>query len=118
PSVPTVRQGREAVGRLGLVPRVRGAQGGYCLGASASDISIAQVIDALEEQPFGLTECTAAPGSCDFETGCTLRGNWHRINAAVRRTLEDVSVADMARPQPMPASRSDGLHTMVRRQPI
>jgi len=115
---PTVSKVLKLLGRHGLVRSVRGVQGGYALGRAASEISIAQVIDALEDQPFGLTECTAVPGSCDFETGCTLRENWQRINAIVRRTLEDVSVADMARPQPMPLSRADGAHAVVRRQPL
>lgn len=97
---PTVSKVLKLLGRDGLVRSVRGVQGGYTLSRPASEISIAQVLDALEEQPFGLTECTAVPGSCDFETECTLRSNWQRINAIVRRTLEDVSVADMARPQP------------------
>src|SRR5690606_41129065 len=56
--LPTVSKVLKLLGRHGLVRSVRGVQGGYALGRPASDISIAQVIDALEEQPFGLTECT------------------------------------------------------------
>lgn len=113
---PTVSKVLKLLGRHELVRSVRGAQGGYTLSRPAAQISIAQVIDALEEQPFGLTECTAVPGSCDFEAGCNLRDNWQRINAIVRRTLEDVSVADMARPQ-APTIMPSGSHAVVRRQP-
>ena len=60
-----------------------------------SQIAVAQVIDALEEQPFGLTECTALPGVCSVEAACRIRPYWQRINAIVRHTLESVSVADM-----------------------
>lgn len=97
---PTVSKVLKLLGRHGLVRSVRGVQGGYSLSRPASEISIAQVIDALDEQPFGLTECSAQPGSCDLEPGCTLRAGWQRISATVRQALEAVSVADMAQSQP------------------
>ena len=78
-----------------LVASTRGAHGGYRLGRAAEHIAVAQVIDALEEQPFGLTECTALPGVCSVEAACRIRPYWQRINAIVRHTLESVSVADM-----------------------
>jgi FeS assembly SUF system regulator len=78
-----------------LVASTRGAHGGYRLSRDAGQITIAQVIDALEDQPFGLTECTALPGVCTVEAACRIRPYWQRINAVVRRTLESVSVADM-----------------------
>jgi FeS assembly SUF system regulator len=98
---PTVSKILKLLGQHELVKSSRGARGGYTLGRPADQISIAQIIDALEEQPFGLTECTATPGACSVEAGCHIRTNWQRINAIVRRTLEDVSVADMVRPIPI-----------------
>ncbi|TEA70379.1 SUF system Fe-S cluster assembly regulator [Allopusillimonas ginsengisoli] len=97
---PTVSKILKLLGQQGLVRSSRGARGGYALGRPAEDISVADVVDALEEQPFGLTECTALPGACSVEAGCQIRSNWQRINAIVRRTLEDVSIADMVRPNP------------------
>lgn len=98
---PTVSKVLKSLGRHDLVKSSRGPQGGYTLGRPAKEISIAQVIDALEDQPFGLTECSATPGVCSFEADCQLRVNWQRINAMVRRTLEEVSIADMASPIPL-----------------
>ncbi len=98
---PTVSKILKLLGQRELVKGIRGARGGYTLGRPANLISIAQIIDALEEQPFGLTECTAMPGACTVEAGCHIRSNWQRINAIVRRTLEEVSVADMVRPTPI-----------------
>lgn len=96
----TVSKILKLLGAQQLVRSVRGARGGYVLGRPASQISIAQIVDALDDQPFGLTECTATPGLCSFESDCRIRSNWQRINAAVRRTLEEVSVADMIQPAP------------------
>jgi FeS assembly SUF system regulator len=85
-----------------LVASTRGARGGYRLSRTADLISVAQIIDALEDPPFGLTECTALPGVCTVEAGCRIRPFLQRIDAVVRRTLESVSVADMIRDD-MPA---------------
>lgn len=81
-----------------IVKSTRGARGGYALSKAPEAISIADIIDALDEQPFGLTECTATPGSCSVEADCNIRSNWQRINAIVRKTLEQVSIADMVTP--------------------
>lgn len=114
---PTVSKVLKLLGRHGLVRSVRGVRGGYAMTRPASEISIAEVVDALDDQPFGLTECTSLPGSCGFETGCTLRNNWQRINATVRRALEDVSVADMARPNPVSIQPMVSSRSTVLRQP-
>lgn len=98
---PTVSKVLKTLLRHSLVRSSRGSQGGYALTRSADQISVAQIIDALEEQPFGLTECTSTPGVCSYEAGCQIRMNWQRINAVVRRTLEEVSIADMVRPVPI-----------------
>jgi FeS assembly SUF system regulator len=101
-----------------LVASTRGAHGGYRLGRAAQDINIAQIIDALEEQPFGLTECTALPGVCTVEAACRIRPYWQRINAVVRHTLESVSVADMiAQDLPMPAAAQAGARPAVKNVP-
>jgi len=101
-----------------LVASTRGAHGGYRLGRAAVDINIAQIIDALEEQPFGLTECTALPGVCTVEAACRIRPYWQRINAVVRSTLESVSVADMiAQDLPMPVTPRAGVRRAVSNVP-
>lgn len=98
--LPTVSKVLKALGRRTLVTSMRGAHGGYQLARPASTITVADIIDALEEQPFGLTECSANSGSCELETGCRIRANWVNISTVVRRALEDVSLADMVEPAP------------------
>ncbi|MFA5520411.1 MAG: SUF system Fe-S cluster assembly regulator [Castellaniella sp.] len=95
----TVSKVLKTMAQNGLVTSTRGARGGYRLARPAQDINIAQIIDALDDQPFGLTECTATPGVCSVEADCHIRSNWERINSIVRHTLEAVSVADMISPE-------------------
>lgn len=94
----TVSKVLKSLGQHGLVLSTRGARGGYSLSRPAEEINIAQIIDALDEQPFGLTECTSTPGVCSVEADCHIRTNWERINTIVRRTLEEVTIADMVNP--------------------
>jgi len=95
---PVVSKILKLLSQHALLTSSRGARGGYALARPAQGINLAQVIDALEDQPFGLTECTAVPGTCRIESDCHMRMNWQRINHMVRRTLEGVSIADVQRP--------------------
>lgn len=81
----------------GLLRSVRGAKGGYRLARPAGDISLGEVIAALEG-PLGLTECSAHAGLCALERGCAIRDRWLAIDRVIRRTLDETTLADMARP--------------------
>lgn len=104
--LPTVSKVLKALGRHDLVTSLRGARGGYALARPARGITVADIIDALEDQPFGLTECSATSGLCNLEAHCRIRDNWLKINIVVRRALEEVSLADMV----APAALGRGLH--------
>jgi len=94
---PTVSKVLKTLVHGGLVASHRGTKGGYTLARPAERITVAQVLAVLEG-PIGLTECASNPGQCVQETSCSVRGNWQRINLAIRRALEDVTLAEMVRP--------------------
>ncbi len=94
----TVSKVLKSLARHDLVAGVRGLHGGYSLARPPQRITIADVVDALEDQPFGLTECSATDGLCDIETSCHVRANWQKISLIVRRALEGVTLADMVQP--------------------
>lgn len=98
-SIPTTSKVLQSLARHGLVSGVRGLRGGYSLSRSPHAISVADIVDALEDQPFGLTECSAGSGLCEIEDNCRIRVTWKTINAMVRRTLQEVSVASMVQPE-------------------
>jgi FeS assembly SUF system regulator len=95
---PTVSKILKALARHGLLVAVRGLHGGYSLSRSPERISMADIVDALEEQPFGMTQCSVATGLCAREAACGVRAGWRTINGIVRRALEDASVASMLQP--------------------
>ena len=92
--LPTVRKLLKMLGKSGLVVATRGAQGGYRLAREPADISAADVIDALEG-PVSITECSAADRHCDLEAHCSVGSAWQRINIAIRRALNDISLIDL-----------------------
>lgn len=95
---PTVSKVLKSLGRHALVTSTRGAHGGYALSRAAAQISVADIVDALEEQRFGLTECSANSGVCELEDDCRIRERWIGINTVVRDALQAVSLADMLGP--------------------
>ena len=97
----TVSKVLKSLARRELVAGVRGLHGGYSLARAPQQITIADIVDALEDQPFGLTECSATDGLCDIETHCHVRVNWQKISLIVRRALEGVTLADMVSPAPV-----------------
>lgn len=94
---PTVGKVLKQLARAGVVVSQRGAHGGYRLSRDPSAIHVADVIEALEG-PIAVTECSTeeTAGACDREGVCGVQANWQRINAAVQKALEGISLADMA----------------------
>jgi FeS assembly SUF system regulator len=96
---PTVAKLLKSLARGGLLQSLRGAHGGYKLARTPEQISVADIIAALEG-PIGVTECASHPGGCTLESACSTRANWRLINVAIREALEAVSLAQMASPSP------------------
>lgn len=97
---PTVQKLLKQLAREGLVASLRGAKGGYRLSRAPEDISVAEVIAAIEG-PIAMTECSHDDsGLCEVEDNCNVRTNWQRINVAVQSALSSVSLADMVGPTP------------------
>lgn len=84
--------------RDGLLASHRGVKGGYSLARPAEEISMAEIIAALEG-PIAITECVSVESDCTHEALCPVRSNWRRINEAVRAALEGITLAEMATPK-------------------
>lgn len=111
---PTAAKVLKMLARADLALSLRGAKGGYTLARPADEISIGQVIDAIEG-PVAMTECSAVVGLCLQEGFCSIRANWQRINEVVRHALNSVTLADMSEPMFQPVDLS-ALHSAGRRR--
>jgi len=113
--LPTVSKVLKLLNQAGLLESVRGAHGGYRLARPARDISVLDVISAIEG-PFAMVECSIAPGRCDHEANCGYKGNWHVIENEISGLLARLSISDMQLPlRPgMLSGRSPALAINVR----
>jgi FeS assembly SUF system regulator len=111
--LPVVSKVLKLLTRAGLLVSQRGTKGGYALARLSKDITIAQIIRALEG-PIAVTECTdSIKGDCNLEVLCPVRTNWHRINSAIHEALERITLEEMTQPlvQPLVQLHSAGLET-------
>jgi len=103
---PTVNKLLKKLSQAGLLVSHRGANGGYVLARHPAEISVAQAITALEG-PIAITECsTNVTGLCSLEQVCPNRSGWRNISKAIRDTLDNLSLSDIAVPHPYPRPTS------------
>ena len=97
---PTVGKILARLCREGLLTSIRGVKGGYRLARPAAEIPVGAIVNALDG-PVALTQCIKLGARrCEVEAVCPSRVGLHRINVAVRKALDDVSLADIATPAP------------------
>ena len=89
--------------RAGLVESRRGAHGGYSLARLPTEISMAEVVEALEGE-IAPIECITADAdgalvcSREGESPCPTKLLWTRVQGSIVRTLNDMTLADLVRP--------------------
>jgi FeS assembly SUF system regulator len=91
---PTVSKILKMLSEAGLVSSVRGAEGGYHLTREASQITLAEVITAMEGG-IAMTECCENSSLCVIDPLCAMKENWIKINKKVHTMLAGVSIVDM-----------------------
>jgi FeS assembly SUF system regulator len=94
-AAPTVAKLLKQLQRAGLVNSTRGTHGGYQLARPADEISAAAILDALEG-PIALTDCSVGTGHCCLERSCQVGRTWQRLNVAIRKSLSEISLAQLA----------------------
>jgi FeS assembly SUF system regulator len=94
---PTVSKILKILSEAGFVTSTRGAEGGYRLARSARDITLIDVINAMEGM-MAMTTCCEKKGQCAIDTICMTRDNWQKINRLVSLFLSRFSILDMMQP--------------------
>jgi FeS assembly SUF system regulator len=93
---PTVRKLLKSLVRARLLVSTRGVRGGYRLGRAAQEITVAQIIAAIEG-PIAVTRCNE-PGeeTCERKASCPLQQNWRQVNQAIHGALSNLTLSNMA----------------------
>lgn len=96
--LPTVSKLLKLLLQSGLLVSCRGIKGGYSLAREPHEISVAEIICALEG-PIAMTECSGdIVGLCELEGCCPVKNNQRIINAVVRGALEKLMLSDLLHP--------------------
>ncbi len=89
--------------RAELVESRRGARGGYSLSRPAAEITMAEVVQALEGE-IAPIECITADAdgalvcSREGESPCPTKLLWTRVQGSIVRTLNDMTLDDLVHP--------------------
>jgi len=87
-----------ALKRGGVVRSVRGAHGGYVLARPAAQISVLEVVEALEG-PIAPSMCARESAECAQSARCAAGAVWGRVSDAVRDVLSSATLEDLATDQ-------------------
>ena len=80
----------------GMVQTSRGARGGVSLAREPKDISLLEVVEAIDG-PITLNDCVADSSVCSFGDDCPVHGVWCAAQENLVRELSATSFADLMR---------------------
>ena len=84
-----------ALRRAGLVTAVRGAQGGYLLARPPEEITVRNILEAVEG-PLSFSDCVTHPESpCERSAHCPAKGVWEYLTGEINSLLDRITLADM-----------------------
>jgi Rrf2 family protein len=78
----------------GLLHTSRGARGGVTLARAAKEITLLEVVEAIDG-PIQLNECVGENGTCSFDENCPLRPVWCEAQEELVSRLKNTNFADM-----------------------
>ncbi len=81
--------------RHGLIQSHRGVQRGYTLAHPAPEITLRQILEAIEG-PDLLDRCVFSHRRCGEEGQCLIHPYWRRVRGDVTKLFEEVSLRDLA----------------------
>lgn len=84
--------------RHALVESVRGPGGGYCLARTTEQISVADIIIAVDE-PLDATQCGGKENCLEDNKRCMTHALWATLNEKMYAYLSSVSLQDLVAQQ-------------------
>lgn len=84
--------------KAGIVNSFRGAQGGYVLARPAEEISVGEILRALEGD-LNPVDCSIIEGShrmCEGAENCVTKYVWKRISDSINAAVDNLMLSDLA----------------------
>ncbi|MGL6196495.1 MAG: RrF2 family transcriptional regulator [Thermoguttaceae bacterium] len=80
--------------KAGLIQSTRGIHGGFRLNKAPSNISVLNVVEAMEG-PLSIVGCVHAPEKCERLEQCATRDIWVMLNSGIRDQMEKLTLQDI-----------------------
>src|SRR3954465_11673712 len=95
--LPTAQKLMGQLAGCGLLSSVRGAGGGFALARGAHEISLADIVEAVEG-PIAMTVCSEGRTDCALDAHCRIKPHMGVVGNAVRGALGAVSLTSLCGP--------------------
>ncbi len=83
-----------ALRKANVIRSVRGPQGGHSLARPPQEITVGEIIMALEGSLAPL-ECVQEQECCSRSVNCVQRDIWMQVNEATRKVLDSTTISDL-----------------------
>src|SRR5207248_10186631 len=95
--LPTAQKLMGQLAGCGLLSSARGAAGGFSLARASNEISLADIVEAVEG-PIAMTVCSGheGPSDCALDAHCRIKPHMGVVGSAVRGALGAVSLTELA----------------------
>jgi FeS assembly SUF system regulator len=95
--LPTAQKLMGQLATCGLLSSARGASGGFALARPATEISLADIVEAVEG-PIAMTVCSEGRNDCALDAHCRVKPHMGVVGSAVRGALGAVSLEHLSSP--------------------
>lgn len=97
--------------KAGLVKSIRGASGGYVLARAMNEISVGDILRALEGN-LEPVQCAAfySEDGCSASGGCVTKYVWQKINDSINHTVDEIKLDELVRESKSLNTENDSLN--------
>ena len=93
-NLPTLRKVLKLLSTNGILKAKRGVEGGYVLVRNPSEISVLDVVEAIDGK-LAFTECCEKEFKMCSVSQCQMSSHWHAINRKIRTMLSTFALEDL-----------------------
>jgi Rrf2 family transcriptional regulator, iron-sulfur cluster assembly transcription factor len=86
----------QRLAKAGVLRSMRGAKGGFLLRRPADEITMREVLEAMEG-PLAINRCLLQRGECVEEMECPLHEIWEEAQKGLLKVLERTTIKDLVR---------------------
>ena len=86
----------QSFAKIGIVNSFRGTGGGFVLGRPASQITLREVVEAVEG-PIMPNRCLIEDAGCEFSNACLVHPVWREVQSKVVDVLNGVTIESLAK---------------------